>query len=51
MKILWHSNSPWARTGYGTQTALWVPRLAELGHEIAISAFHGLQGSPIPWTA
>lgn len=51
MKILWHSNSPWSPTGYGQQTALWVPRLASLGHEIAVSAFYGLQGGPQRWTA
>lgn len=49
MRILWHSNAPWAKSGYGTQTAIWVPRLAALGHEIAISAFHGLQSGPMEW--
>jgi glycosyltransferase involved in cell wall biosynthesis len=49
MRILWHSNAPWAATGYGTQTAQWVPRLAALGHEVAISAFYGLQGGPQRW--
>jgi glycosyltransferase involved in cell wall biosynthesis len=45
VKILWHSNAPWANTGYGQQTALFVPRLAALGHDIAISAVWGLEGS------
>ena len=44
MRILFHSNSPWASTGYGNQTRLFVPRIKALGHEIAISAFYGLEG-------
>lgn len=36
-------------TGYGTQTALWVPRLAGLGYEMAISAFYGLEGARTGW--
>ncbi len=48
MKILWHSN--WnVPTGYGQQTELWVPRIASLGHEVAISAFHGLNGGMTTW--
>jgi len=31
------------------QTALWVPRLQALGHEVIISAFYGLQGAPLQW--
>lgn len=48
-KILWHSGTPWAKTGYGTQTAMWVPRLASLGYEVAISAFGGLVAGPTEW--
>lgn len=48
--ILWHSNAPWVGTGYGTQTALFGPRLArDLGHEVAFSAFYGLKGKRIGW--
>ena len=47
MKILWHSNAPWAPTGYGNQTGVFVPRLREAGHEVAISAFYGLEGAPM----
>jgi glycosyltransferase involved in cell wall biosynthesis len=46
---MWHSNAPWAPTGYGQQTALFLPRLQALGHEIAISAFFGLQGGMGRW--
>lgn len=48
-KILIHSNCPWVTTGYGQQTALWAPRLASLGHEVAISGFYGLQGGRSVW--
>lgn len=49
MRILWHSNAPWCPTGYGQQTALWVPKIAGLGHEVLVSAFYGLSGAPITW--
>jgi len=45
MRILWASNAPWTRTGYGHQTRLFVPRLEALGHEVAIFANYGLAGS------
>lgn len=49
LRILIHSNSPWAPTGYGQQTALIAPRLVALGHEVAVSAFYGLMGKPSTW--
>ena len=49
MKILWHSNAPYVPTGYGQQTATFVPRLKEAGHDIAVSAFYGLGGGRIGW--
>ncbi len=49
MKIMIHSNAPWVPSGYGQQVKLLAPRLVKLGHEVAISAFHGLSGSPILW--
>jgi glycosyltransferase involved in cell wall biosynthesis len=49
VKILWHSNAPWAPTGYGVQTALFAPRLRDIGHDVAISAYYGLQGSTLEW--
>ncbi len=33
MRILWHSNAPFLKTGYGQQTAIWAPRLRDLGHD------------------
>lgn len=47
MKILFHSNAMHGKTGYGVQTALFVPRLIALGHEVTVSAFYGLQGAPM----
>ena len=49
MKFAWHSNAPWAATGYGNQTKLFVPRLQALGHEVAIIAYYGLEGGVITW--
>jgi glycosyltransferase involved in cell wall biosynthesis len=46
---LWFSNAPWAPSGYGTQTALVVPKLQALGHDVAIAAFYGLHGTPLNW--
>ena len=28
-RVIFHSNAPWAPTGYGQQTALFAPKLAE----------------------
>lgn len=47
MRILWHSNAANAPTGYGNQTALFTPRLKEVGHEVIISAFYGREGAPV----
>lgn len=49
IRILWHSNAPWCGTGYGQQTALWVPKIASLGHEVVISAFYGMTGTSTNW--
>ncbi len=47
MRIIWHSNSIWAGTGYGVQSALFAPRLKQLGHDLIFAAFYGLQGAPL----
>lgn len=49
MKILIHSNAPWAPTGYGQQTALFAPRFQADGHDVAISATWGLGGADMDW--
>lgn len=45
VNILWHSNAPWAGSGYGQQTALFTPRFVAVGHKVAISTNWGLQGA------
>lgn len=47
-KILWHSNAPYVGSGYGVQTALFVPKLAE-HYNVAISANYGLEGAVLAW--
>lgn len=50
--ILWHSNAPWVGSGYGAQSALFVPKLTSmLGYRVAFSAFYGLRGSRLGWVA
>jgi glycosyltransferase involved in cell wall biosynthesis len=49
MMILWHSNAPYACTGYGQQTALWLPRLQQLGHEVVSFAPSGHAGAVLNW--
>jgi glycosyltransferase involved in cell wall biosynthesis len=45
---MWHSNAPWAPTGYGQQTAMFTPLIAEQ-YDLAISSFYGLEGAPLTW--
>lgn len=49
MRILWVSNAPDMPTGYGNQTAIFVPRLREAGHEVAIFGLAGCEGAPREW--
>lgn len=49
MRILWTSNSAWANTGYGVQTRLFTPRIRDLGHEMGIFAFYGVEGGVLTW--
>lgn len=49
LRIGWTSNSPWAETGYGTQTAQVTKRLKAQGHEVAIFNNYGLEGSNTDW--
>lgn len=48
MKILWVSNDPRMKTGYGTQTAQVCKRLAK-DHDVAILANAGTFGRVEPW--
>lgn len=45
-KLLWHSNAPHSPTGYGTQTALFTPKLSK-HYSIGISSYYGLEAAPI----
>ena len=49
MDILWHGNSPTTTSAYGIQTALFVPRIAALGHDVIINGPFSFSGSPIEW--
>ncbi len=49
MKVLWSSNSPFCSTGYGMQTSVAAKRLKAMGHDVAIFAFYGLEGSKVDW--
>lgn len=46
-KIMIHSNSIWANTGYGVQTHLLANALVRDGHTVTNSANFGLNGNPI----
>lgn len=49
VKILLHSNAPFVATGYGQQITQLAPLLANAGHDVAISAFYGVQGVKLDW--
>ena len=49
MRILFHSNAPWLKSGYGQQTAIWAPRLRDLGHDVAIAGYAGAQHLAVEW--
>lgn len=49
MRILWHSAAPWILSGYGVQTALFAPRVAALGHDVAISGYIGAHQMTGEW--
>lgn len=44
MRILWVSNSPFAPSGYGQQTAVTTKVLRDMGHEVHIFANYRLKG-------
>lgn len=48
-RILWLSNPEWVGSGYGEQTALFRPRLAALGHDVAVQCNFGLMGTVQQW--
>ena len=49
LRILWYSNAPFTNSGYGQQTAQVIPRFIKEGHEVAVHAMYGLEGSTSVW--
>lgn len=48
-KLTWMSNAPWASSGYGVQTKLFVPRLQQAGYAVSVIATYGLHGGVLNW--
>jgi hypothetical protein len=49
MRLVWHSNAPWNGSGYGVQSALFVPRIASLGHWMALSCPYSFGGGVLEY--
>lgn len=49
MRLTWYSNAPWCKSGYGTQTAQAIRRLVKAGHQVAVAANYGLNGTQLDW--
>src|SRR5690349_23920809 len=49
MKVFWCSNSPWVGSGYGQTTARFVPRIRDLGHDVAMFSNYGWKGTLTHW--
>lgn len=51
LRINWFSNSALSATGYGNQTRLFTPLIKNLGHDVSIQAFFGMDmyTAPITW--
>lgn len=49
MRIMLHTNAPWASTGYGNQAALFGIRWQGDGHTVGYSATWGLEGAVLNW--
>lgn len=47
--LLWHSNAPITLTGYGLQTALFAPRIRDLGYDVTLNCPMSLVTAPITW--
>jgi glycosyltransferase involved in cell wall biosynthesis len=46
LRILWLADGPTVYSGYGIETALFVPRLQDLGHEMILFTPHNYMGAP-----
>lgn len=49
MRILACSDAPWSSSGYANQVRQFAPKLAELGHVVALLATFGLHGAVREW--
>jgi glycosyltransferase involved in cell wall biosynthesis len=49
MRILAHTNAPYAPTGYGGQIRQLIPRMQALGHTVGVVANFGLSGATLNW--
>jgi glycosyltransferase involved in cell wall biosynthesis len=49
LRITWFSNAPWTPTGYGTQTAQVIRRMAADGHDIAVASNYGEMARVTEW--
>ncbi|MBU0511041.1 MAG: hypothetical protein KJ638_04985, partial [Chloroflexi bacterium] len=49
MRISWLSNAPWASSGYGNQTRIFIQRIKDLGHEPSVISLWGLEGGILNW--
>ena len=48
-RILWASNAPFAKTGYGEQTAQVIQRLKKDNYQVAVSCNYGLEAAMSEW--
>ena len=48
-KLLWLGVAPWAPTGYGDQARVFMPRIRDLGYDVAMSCMHGLEYMAVEW--
>ena len=47
--LLWHSNAPITLTGYGMQTAIFAPRIRDLGYDVSLNCPMSFTTAPITW--
>jgi glycosyltransferase involved in cell wall biosynthesis len=47
--LLWHSNAPITLTGYGMQTAIFAPRIRDLGYDVSLNVPMSMTTAPITW--
>ncbi len=49
LRLLIASDAPWSTSGYANQVKQFAPRLAALGHDVALLATFGLHGAVREW--